>query len=111
MTDAVGLWTAKAAGAVAGSAISVAYVLPASRREAAIRFGIGVASGIVFGGTAGLKIAVELGIDEALGPFEMVLMGSAAASLCAWWTLGVVMRVFKPGRRGGSNERSDKHDA
>lgn len=68
MTDASWLWLAKLGGAVAGSAISLAYVLPAGRREAAIRFGIGVASGLAFGGTAGLKIAVELGIEESLGP-------------------------------------------
>src|SRR5690606_31892499 len=100
MTDTVWLWTAKAGGAVAGSAISLAYVLPAGRREAAIRFGIGIASGVVFGGTAGVKIATELGIEDSLGPYELVLMGSAAASLCAWWALGLLMRVFKTnGRR------------
>src|SRR5690606_20166387 len=76
MTDTVWLWTAKAGGAAAGSAISLAYVLPAGRREAAIRFGIGVASGLVFGGTAGLKIATELGVEDSLGPYELVLMGS-----------------------------------
>ncbi len=95
MTDPFWLWTAKLAGAAAGSAISLAYVLPHGRREAAIRFGIGLASGLVFGGTAGLKIAVELGIEDSLGPFELVLMGSAAASLCAWWALGWIMRAFK----------------
>lgn len=108
MTDTTWLWTAKAAGAVAGSAISIAYVLPGDRREAAIRFAVGVASGLVFGGTAGLKIAVELGIEETLRPFETVLMGSAAASLCAWWALGVVVRALR-GRanRHEDNERTD----
>ena len=107
MTDASWLWLAKLGGAVAGSAISLAYVLPAGRREAAIRFGIGVAGGLAFGGTAGLKIAVELGIEGSLGPHELVLMGSAAASLCAWWALGLVMRVFRANGRNRSNE----HDA
>ena len=104
MTDTVWLWTAKAGGAAAGSAISLAYVLPAGRREAAIRFGIGVASGLVFGGTAGLKIATELGVEDSLGPYELVLMGSAAASLCAWWALGLVMRAF----RANGRKRSDR---
>lgn len=107
MTEASWLWLAKLGGAVAGSAISLAYVLPAGRREAAIRFGIGVAGGLAFGGTAGLKIAVELGIEGSLGPHELVLMGSAAASLCAWWALGLVMRVFRANGRNRSNE----HDA
>ena len=50
------VWAAKGAGAVAGSAISLAYML----------------------GTA-----------------ETMLMGSAAASLCAWWAVGAVIRVLE----------------
>ena len=106
MTDAAWLWLARAAGAVAGSAISLAYMLPAGRREAGIRFGVGVASGLVFGGAAGLKLAAELGIGGMIGPFEAMLMGSATASLCAWWALGPIMRVFRPDEQ----KRSDKHD-
>ena len=89
------LWAAKGAGAVAGSAVSLAYILPHGRREAAVRFAVGVVCGLVFGGTAGLKIAVELGIDGLLGPAETMLMGSAAASLCAWWALGAVIRMLR----------------
>jgi hypothetical protein len=89
------LWAAKGAGAVAGSAISLAYILPRGRREAAVRFAVGVACGVVFGGTAGLKIATELGIEERLGAGELVLMGSAAASLCAWWAVGLVARALR----------------
>lgn len=92
--DTIWLWLAKAGGAIAGSAISLAYLLPHSRREAAIRFAVGVACGLVFGGAAGLKIATELGIADALRPGELMLMGSAAASLCAWWALGLIMRVL-----------------
>jgi hypothetical protein len=99
--DAAWLWLAKGAGAVVGSAISLAYVLPTGRREAAIRFAVGVACGLVFGGTAGLKIATELGIAGALGSGELVLMGSAAASLCAWWGLGVLMRAITHMRLDG----------
>ena len=107
MTDAAWLWLARAAGAVAGSAISLAYMLPAGRREAGIRFGVGVASGLVFGGVAGLKLAAELGIDGTVGPFEAMLMGSASASLCAWWALGPIMRVFRP---YAAEKRSDEND-
>jgi len=95
ITDAAWLWAAKGAGAVAGSAISLAYLLPRGRREAATRFAVGVACGLVFGGTAGVKIATELGIAASVGAGETLLMGSAAASLCAWWGLGVVMRTFE----------------
>lgn len=91
LSDATWLWAAKGAGAAAGSAISIAYLLPKGRREAAARFAVGVVSGLVFGGTAGLKISLMLGLQDVLGPLEMVLMGSAAASLFAWWVLGFAL--------------------
>jgi hypothetical protein len=89
------VWIAKGAGAVAGSAISLAYILPHGRREAAARFAVGVVCGLVFGGTAGLKISTELGVENVIGPVELMLMGSAAASLCAWWVLGFVVRALQ----------------
>lgn len=97
LSDAAWLWVAKGAGAVAGSAISLAYILPSDRREAGARFAVGIVCGLVFGGTAGLKIASELGIDRMLGPVETMLMGAAVASLCAWWALGLLQRVFTGG--------------
>ncbi|PZO81671.1 MAG: hypothetical protein DI629_03795 [Mesorhizobium amorphae] len=92
--EAAWLWAAKGAGAVAGSAVSLAYILPQGRREAATRFLVGVACGLTFGGTAGLKIVAELHLERLIGPGETVLMGSAAASLCAWWALGFLLRAF-----------------
>ncbi|WP_378943688.1 DUF6107 family protein [Mesorhizobium sp. ANAO-SY3R2] len=100
ISDPGWLWLAKGAGAVAGSAISLAYILPHGRREAAVRFAVGVVCGLVFGGTAGLKIASELGVERLIGPSEMMMMGAAAASLCAWWALGFVMRAFDGNRIG-----------
>lgn len=97
LSDAVLLWAAKAAGAVAGSAISLAYLLPRGRREAAARFAVGVVSGLVFGGTAGVKIAAELGIGSLLGANEILLMGSATASVLAWWALGFVVKSLERG--------------
>ena len=94
------LWLAKGGGAIAGSAISLAYILPHGRREAAVRFAVGVACGLVFGGTVGLKIAVELGIERLISLAEMTLMGAAAASLSAWWALGFLMRAFEGNRFG-----------
>ena len=85
-------WVAKLAGAAAGSAISVAYLLPRGRREAAARFMIGVVTGLVFGAPAGLALASQLDLGEALSASERIMMGSAAASLCAWWALGVLAR-------------------
>jgi hypothetical protein len=100
MTDApdAWMWGARGAGAVAGSAISLACMMPANRREAALRFAVGLVAGLVFGGAAGLKIAAELGIADAIGPVEAMLTGSAAASLFAWWVLGLAIRAVK--RRG-----------
>jgi undecaprenyl pyrophosphate phosphatase UppP len=108
MNDAAWLWAAKLCGAVAGSAISLAYILPAGRRDAAARFAVGVVCGMVFGGTAGLKIANELGIDRTISDAELLVMGSAVASLCAWWALGFIkrglerisLRLFGPKRNG-----------
>jgi len=93
LPESVWLFAAKAIGAVAGSAVSIAYMLPAGKREAALRFVIGVIVGLVFGTSVGLKIATELGIADRLGAFEMALSGAAAASLCAWWGLGVLARI------------------
>jgi predicted MFS family arabinose efflux permease len=87
------LWIAKFLGAFAGSAISVAYILPKGRREAAIRFATGVTGGLVLGTTVGAYVAHELGIDKTLTEFEVVLMGSSIASLFLWWTIGVVLRA------------------
>jgi hypothetical protein len=33
-------------------------------------------------------------------------MGSATASLCAWWALGPIMRVFRPDEQ----KRSAEHE-
>ncbi len=97
------LLTARIAGAIAGSAISIAYMLPRGHREAALRLAVGVTAGLVFGGAAGVTIARELGIAEELGTFETVLSGSALASLCAWWGLGVLTRMAS---RYGAGERN-----
>lgn len=99
ISEVAWLWVAKGAGAVAGSAISLAYVLPRGRREAALRFITGTVCGLVFGGTVGLKIASELELRDLIGTVESVLVGSAVASLCAWWALGFVMRAFETAGR------------
>ncbi len=97
ITEAAWLWVAKGAGAVAGSAISLAYILPRGRREAAIRFAVGLVCGLIFGGAAGVKIAKELQITNDLHQIEVTLMGSAAASLAAWWAVGFVIRALSRG--------------
>lgn len=91
--DAGGELLAKFVGAVFGSAISLAYILPRGRREAALRFATGLAAGMVFGTVAGLKIAAYLELETMLSPFEIALVGAAAVSLCAWWALGVIARL------------------
>ena len=90
--EATMVWAAKGAGATAGSAISLAYLLPRGPREAAIRFAVGLVTGLVFGSTAGLWIAGRLDLAGTLPPAEIALIGSAAASLSAWWALGALQR-------------------
>jgi hypothetical protein len=87
------MWAARAAGAAAGAAVSLIYLLPKSRREAATRFLTGLACGIIFGGPAGLFLMEKLGLSGALSGSEVMLSGSAAASLCAWWGLGILSRL------------------
>lgn len=90
------LWLAKLGGALAGSAISLAYLLPRGRREAAVRFLSGVAGGLVFGTTVGTAVAHRLGITDVLDAYEIVLMGAALSSLSLWFALGFVLRVAHP---------------
>ena len=54
-------WMERTIGASAGAAVSLVYMLPADRREAACRFIAGVISGVVFGGPAGVLFAGRLG--------------------------------------------------
>jgi hypothetical protein len=100
MTDApdAWMWSARGAGAVAGSAISLACLLPEHRREAALRFAVGVIAGLVFGGTAGLKIAAELEISERTVETHITAIFStlalnSRAQLAAWCVeIGLVER-------------------
>lgn len=101
------LWIAKLIGALAGSAISIAYVLPHGRREAAIRFAAGVAGGLVLGSTVGAYIANELQINTILNAFETVLMGSSIASLFLWWAIGLVQRA-SDNKTNGTNSGAGK---
>jgi hypothetical protein len=88
-----GLWATRAVGASAGAAVSLIYLLPKSRREAASRFFTGLACGLIFGGPAGVWIAERLEMAGSLSASETMLSGSAAASLCAWWALGILHRL------------------
>ncbi|MCR4265348.1 DUF6107 family protein [Nitratireductor sp. ZSWI3] len=94
ISEAGWIWLAKGIGAIAGSAVSIAYILPKHRREAAIRFAVGVVCGMVFGGATGLKLAEQLGLTNELGAAETMLMGAAVASLCAWSAIGLALRYF-----------------
>lgn len=91
---------ARLIGAVAGALVSLAYMLPKGAREAAARGFAGVASGLVFGGPAGVALAQRMSVAELLSPAETLLMGSAAASMTAWWVLGALARIAERGGRG-----------
>nr|WP_280959965.1 DUF6107 family protein [Aureimonas flava] len=101
------LFGAKLAGAVGGSVISIAYLLPNGRREALARFLTGAVTGVVFGGPAGIALGDHLSLGDRIGPAELMLIGSAAASLSAWWALGALHRFVeglwvRPVRSGGT---------
>jgi len=88
----VWVFVAKIVGAICGSAISIAYLLPKDRREAFLRFFIGISMGMIFGTSAGMKLSDYLGITQRISAIEMALSGAALASLCAWWGLGILSR-------------------
>ena len=97
-----GFWMERTIGASAGAAVSLIYMLPADRREAACRFIAGLISGVVCGGPAGVLRAGRLGFAAHLPGAEILLWGAAAVSLTAWWALGVLARVARRwGRKAG----------
>ncbi|MFN6935680.1 MAG: DUF6107 family protein [Tsuneonella sp.] len=96
MTDLgneAGVLAAKVAGAAAGAGVSLIYLLPKSRREAARRFFTGLCCGLIFGKPVGLWLSARMGISDSLTGLEISLTGSAAASLLAWWVLAALVRV------------------
>ncbi|MCI5073509.1 DUF6107 family protein [Oricola sp.] len=110
MTDlspAASLWLAKCAGALAGAAISLAWLLPKSRREAGLRFLSSMSAGFAFGGAAGLAVAKKLGIAAALSPHEIALTGAALASLSIWWAIGFAVRFGERMTGGRTTGRTD----
>ncbi|MCC2609042.1 DUF6107 family protein [Neorhizobium petrolearium] len=97
-----GVGIAKVLGSMAGAGVSLIYLVPKSRREAASRFLTGVSFGLIFGGPTGLWLETRLGIGGELSGAEVMLAGAATASLSAWWVLGVLARVAdRYGRRVG----------
>lgn len=92
ISDVMWVYLAKVAGAMAGSAVSLAYMLRHGKRDAAIRFGVGVICGVVFGGATAIKISDTLALEGLLGATELLLIGSFAAGFSAWSALGICKR-------------------
>ena len=87
-------WSARGFGALAGSSVSLVYMLPKRRREAISRLAVGVISGLVFGPAAGVKLVEWLALPSAVDSAETMLMGASAASFASWWGLGIVVRAL-----------------
>ena len=105
-TDAI-VWIARVAGALAGSAISLGYLLPRRKREAFLRFGTGVVAGLVFGAPVGIHLMRFLEMRDEITRIEMNLIGATLVSLCAWSTLGIATRLM---RRNGLSIIPDDED-
>jgi Family of unknown function (DUF6107) len=93
-TSTLAEWSARGAGALAGSSVSLVYLLPKRRREAVSRLLVGILFGLVFGPATGEKIASAFALDVPLDRIEVLLMGASAASFASWWALGVIVRAL-----------------
>ena len=89
------LWIFRIVGALAGSAISLAYFLPRRKRDAFMRLVVGFVSGLVFGRPVGLHLSRWLDLRDDLPRLEINLIGAAVVSLTAWWVLGIVKRFIR----------------
>lgn len=88
-----GYWIAKILGAFAGSAFSLAFMAPETKREAINRMGCGVFVGTIFGGAA--VDWIEKQLDISIGTdIERAIAGAFIASFVAWYVLGVVYRFL-----------------
>ena len=105
-TDAI-VWMARVAGALAGSAISLGYLLPRRKREAFLRFGTGVVAGLVFGAPVGIHLMRFMDMQGEITRIEMNLIGATLVSLCAWSALGIASRLM---RRNGLSIIPDDED-
>ena len=94
-TTSVAEWTARGAGAIAGSSVSLVYFLPKQRHEAVSRLIVGVLTGLVFGPSAGEKLVEMMALEVHPAAFEVVLMGAAATSFASWWALGMLVRMLE----------------
>ena len=101
------VWVARVAGALAGSAISLGYLLPRRKREAFLRFGVGVLTGLIFGAPAGVHFVRWFEVGDEVSRIEMNLIGATLVSLCAWSGLGIVTRLM---RRNGLSIIPDDRD-
>ena len=88
-------WSARGAGAIAGSSVSLVYFIPKQRHEAISRLVVGVICGLIFGQAVGEKLVQFMVLEVHPREFEVVLMGAAAASFASWWALGLLVRMIE----------------
>lgn len=98
-----GVLAAKVAGAAVGAGISLIYLLPRNGQEAASRFFTSLCCGLIFGGPVGFWLVEQMEIGDRVSLSEVMLTGSAAASLSAWWVMGALARLAE--RYGGGRRR------
>lgn len=94
-TPSLADWAVRGTGAVAGSSVSLVYMLPKRRREAVSRFIVGIVSGLIFGQLAGQKLVDLFAPGVPLERLEVLLIGASAASFASWWALGLVVRLLE----------------
>jgi hypothetical protein len=109
-TTTLAVWTARGAGAIAGSSVSLVYFLPKQRHEAVSRLIVGVLTGLVFGSSAGEKLVELMALEVHPAAFEVVLMGAAATSFASWWALGMVVRLLEQKGQAPDQKGTETND-
>jgi hypothetical protein len=100
-------WSVRGAGALAGSSVSLVYMVPKRRREAVSRFVVGMIAGLIFSHAVGEKLATWFALEVPLERLEILLIGASAASFASWWALGLIVRILERAAAPGATSTTE----
>lgn len=95
-------WVAKLAGAIGGSVISLAYLLPRNRRDAFQRLCVGLVCGVLFGPLVSAKLTAW---GFAAGELEQLMGSCAFTSAISWGAAGMIYRWMSKANVPGKEDK------